>query len=85
MGAACNKIQKPHKPNEKLATPTNPKNASSGSINGGGSKAILPMLQQPQLNSLIMDEANKAKPQSPMKKNETCKGMEVLIVIKLKI
>lgn len=76
MGAACNKIQKPQKPDDKkLGSPANPKVLSNVSLNGnGGSKVVLPMLQQPQLNSLIFDD-NKAKMQSSFKKPENSKGM----------
>lgn len=76
MGAACNKIQKPQKPDDKkLGSPANPKVMSNASLNGnGGSKAVLPMLQQPQLNSLVFDDT-KAKMQSSVKKQENSKGM----------
>ena len=81
MGAACHKIQKPDKPDEKkMGSPANPKVLSNASLNGnGGSKVVLPMLQQPQLNSLIFED--KSKMQASVKKPENVKGMDTINVV----
>ena len=71
MGASCSKTQKANKPTENgspYKLPSNP------SINGTGSKAVIPNLQQPQLNSLIIEE----KPKSALKQSAHLSGNYII-------
>ena len=70
MGTACNKIQKNQKPQELASNFINPKIPSNLSMNGSNSKAAIPMLQQPQLNSLVLEE----KPKSATIKTKDIQG-----------
>ncbi len=77
MGNACNKIQKKQTPHEFGSNLANPKVQSNMSINGPSSKATIPMLQQPELNSIILEE----KPKSATNKTKEIQGEYLFIVL----
>lgn len=78
MGAACHKENKENKnlQNQKSYI-GNPKLPSNASLNGG-SKVVIPMLQQPKLNSLNFEDNSQQNGASKFKSKEALSKSAIL-------